>query len=158
MGELIRLLALQAVALDARGNRETARSVLTEAVELGAPEGYIRRWLDAGSGIGPVLRDLRDQRDTSREWHSYIDALLNACRSTFAEACFQQTGEMLSPLTERELEVMRLICEGYSNPEIATELVITLNTVKKHTTNIYGKLEVRSRTQAVARAHDLDLV
>jgi LuxR family maltose regulon positive regulatory protein len=61
-------------------------------------------------------------------------------------------------LTPRELEIIRLICKGYSNPEIASKLVVTLNTIKKHTSNIYSKLGVRSRTQAIARAHELKLL
>lgn len=158
MGELIRLLALQAVALDATGNRDSACSVLREAVELGAPEGYIRRWLDAGPSIGPLLRDLRDKGNAPQASHPYLDALLDACRSTFGSVPLQPAGDMLDPLTEREMDVMRLICEGYSNQDIAGELVVTINTVKTHTSNIYSKLGVRSRTQAVARARDLGLV
>jgi LuxR family maltose regulon positive regulatory protein len=123
-GELIRLLALQAVALDALGDRMPARSALREALALGAPEGYIWRWLDAGPGIGPLLRDLRGDGDTLQAYHPYLDS----------------------------------ICKGYSNPEIADELVVTLNTIKKPASNIYGKMGVRSRTQAIARAQQLNLL
>jgi len=157
-GELIRLLAIQAVALDALGDRMPARSALHEASALGAPGGYIWRWLDAGPGIGPLLRDLRANRDTSQEFHSYLDALLDACEATFGEMARPQPGALLDPLTPRELEIMRLIGKGYSNPEIASELVVTINTIKKHTSNIYSKLGVRSRTQAIARAHELNLL
>ena len=65
---------------------------------------------------------------------------------------------MLDPLTPRELEVTRLICQGHSNAEIARQLVVAVSTVKKHTSHIYDKLGVRSRAQAIARAHDLGLV
>ncbi|MGD2146164.1 MAG: LuxR C-terminal-related transcriptional regulator [Anaerolineae bacterium] len=157
-GELIRLLALQASALDALGNRVNARSALREALALGAPGGYIWRWLDAGPKIGPLLGDLRAHRGTSRAYHAYLDSLLDACRSAFGESPRLEPGELLDPLTPREREVMHLICEGYSNPEIARELVVTVNTVKKHTSNIYSKLGVRSRTQAIARAHELNLI
>jgi LuxR family maltose regulon positive regulatory protein len=157
-GELIRLLALQALALGRSGDRMPARSALQEALTLGAREGYIWRWLDAGPGIEPLLRDLRDDGDTPQENYSYLDALLEAYRSGFGEAARPQPGELLDPLTRRELEIVRLICQGYSNPEIASELVVSINTVKKHTSNIYGKLGVRSRTQAMARAHELNLL
>ncbi len=157
-GELIHLLALQAVALDALGDRMPARSALREALALGAPGGYIWRWLDAGPGIEPLLRDLRSDRDTPQAFHPYLDSLLDACRAAFGESTRPQPGELLDPLTPRELEIMRLICKGYSNPEIASELVVTINTIKKHTSNIYGKLGVRSRTQAIARAHELNLL
>jgi LuxR family maltose regulon positive regulatory protein len=157
-GELIRLLALQAVALDALGDRLPARSALREALALGAPEGYIWLWLNAGPGLGSLLRDLRGDRDTSQASHPYLDSLLDACRAALGESAQPQPGELPDPLTPRELEIMRLICKGYSNPEIASELVVTINTIKKHTSNIYGKLGVRSRTQAIARAHELDLL
>jgi LuxR family maltose regulon positive regulatory protein len=157
-GELIRLLALQAVALDAVGDRMLAHSTLHEALALGAAEGYIWRWLDAGPGLEPLLRNLRSNRDTPLESHSYLDSLLDACQAAFGQSTRPQPEELLDALTPREMQVMRLVCEGYSNPEIASELVVTINTVKKHTSNIYGKLGVRSRTQAIARAHDLGLV
>jgi LuxR family maltose regulon positive regulatory protein len=65
---------------------------------------------------------------------------------------------LIEPLTPRELEVLRLICEGLSNREIAERLTVTLNTVKKHTSNLYSKLGVRSRTQAIASARTLNLL
>ncbi len=157
-GGLIRLLALQSVPLDAGGRRESAHSALREAVELGAPEGYIRRWLDAGPSIGPLLRDLRAKGNIPQTSHPYLETLLETCRSAFGDVPLRPAGDMLDPLTERELEVLRLICEGYSNQDIASELVVTIHTVKTHASNIYGKLGVRSRTRAVARARDLGLV
>jgi LuxR family maltose regulon positive regulatory protein len=157
-GELIRLLALQAVALDALGDSESAQSALHEALALGASEGYINRWLDAGPKLAPLLHDLRGDRDTPPTYHPYLDSLLESFNATFDRSVLSQPTEQLNPLTPRELEIMRLICDGYSNPEIASELVVTLNTIKKHTSNIYDKLGVRSRTQAIARAHELNLV
>jgi LuxR family maltose regulon positive regulatory protein len=157
-GELIRLLAVQAVALEALGERQPARSALQEAVALGAPEGYIWRWLDAGPGLEPLLRDLRNEHDTSDDFRPYLDSLLDACWAAFGESADPQPGELVDPLTPRELEIMRLISEGYSNPEISRELVVSLNTIKKHTSNIYGKLGVRSRTQAIVRAQQMDLL
>ncbi|MEJ2734758.1 MAG: LuxR C-terminal-related transcriptional regulator [Anaerolineae bacterium] len=157
-GELIHLLALQALALDALGDHVPVHSVLHETLALGAPEGYIGRWLDAGPGLEPLLRDLRGDRDTPQASHPYLDSLLDACQTAFGESTPPQPGELLDPLTPRELEILRLIGKGYSNPEIASELVVTINTIKKHTSNIYGKLGVRSRTQAIARAHELNLL
>jgi len=158
-GELIHLLVLQAVVLEASGKRMPAHSALREALALGAPEGYIWRWLDAGPEIGPLMRSLRSDAGSSHEHHLYyLDSLLDACLTTFAEPERAQPGALLDPLTPRELEIMRLICKGYSNPQIAGELVVTINTIKKHTSNIYGKLEVSSRTQAIARFYDLGLL
>ena len=156
-GELIRLLPLQALALDAVGERMPTRAALQEALVLGAPGGYIWRWLDAGPGIGPLLRDLRDFDETSQASQTYLNSILDAFSVTIWGSTRPQPGELLDPLTPRELEIMRLIGKGYSNPEIASELVVTINTIKKHTSNIYGKLGVRSRTQAIARAQELNL-
>jgi LuxR family maltose regulon positive regulatory protein len=173
-GQLIRLLAQRAVALAATGRLDAARSALREALELGAPEGFVRRWVDVGPAIAPLLRDLRERADTPETLHAYLDALLDACRTAFGtpapktEAPPADTpagtptgmpvGEMLDPLTPRELEVTRLICQGHSNAEIARRLVVAVSTVKKHTSHIYDKLGVRSRAQAIARAHELGLV
>jgi LuxR family maltose regulon positive regulatory protein len=166
VAQRVRLLALQAVALDATGKRESARSALREGVELGAPGGYIRRWLDAGPSIAPLLHDVREAGDIPRALHPYLDSLLDACRSAFGDAAFQPAhplvrplaGEMLEPLTARELEIVRLICRGHSGPEIARELVLAYNTVRKHISNIYSKLGVGSRSQAIARVHELNLL
>jgi len=157
-GELIRLLVLQALALDALGNRMPAHSMLREALALGAPEGYIWRWLDAGPAIGPILRDLKADGNTPQASRPYLDSLLEACRAEFGESLQPRLEALPEQLTPRELEIVRLICNGYSNPEIASELVVTINTIKKHTSNIYGKLGVRSRTQAIARARELNLL
>jgi LuxR family maltose regulon positive regulatory protein len=157
-GVLVSLLALQAVALDATGKREPTRSVLREAANLGAPGGYVRRWLDAGPSIAPLLRDAREKGNTPQVLHPYLDLLLDACRSKFGDAALQPAGETLDPLTARELEIVRLICAGHSGPEIAKELVLAYNTVRKHISNIYSKLGVRSRTQAIARVHELNLL
>jgi LuxR family maltose regulon positive regulatory protein len=157
-GELIRLLTLQALALVALKDLMPARGPLREALALGAPEGYIWLWLSAGPGIAPLLRDMRNDSDTPPIFYPYLDSLLKACQTAFRKSTTPQPRELLDTLTPRELEIIRLICQGYSNPEIASELVVTINTIKKHTSNIYSKLGIRSRTQAIARARDLGLV
>jgi LuxR family maltose regulon positive regulatory protein len=157
-GQMIRLLALQAIALDALGESKLARFALHKGLALGAPGGYIWQWLSAGSGIEPLLRNLRAERDCPEGFRPYLDSLLDACQEIFGESKQPTPREQPDLLTPRELDILRLICEGYSNPEIANKLVVTLNTVKKHTSNIYGKLGVRSRTQAIARANELNLL
>jgi len=157
-GELIHLLALQALALNAAGDQETARAGLREALALGAPEGYTWLWLNAGPEIEPLLHDLRDDKNTPQDFHPYLNSLMDACRAAFGESPQSQLGALPELLTPRELEILRLIGEGYSNPEIASQLVVTINTIKKHTSNIYGKLGVRSRTQAIARVRELNLL
>ena len=157
-GELIRMLAMQALALDGIGDHEQAQDALREAVGLAAPEGYIWLWLNAGPGIEPLLLDLKDNSDISQSCYPYLDAILQARQTAFEGTAQRQTYMDTDLLTPRELEIVHLIGKGYSNSEIASELVVTLNTIKKHTSNIYSKLGVRSRTQAVARAQELNLL
>ena len=88
---------------------------------------------------------------------SYVSRLLAAFGES-APAASPVAQALVEPLTERELEVLRLIAAGLSNQEIAHELVVALSTVKSHVNHIYGKLGVKSRTQAVVRAQELDLV
>jgi LuxR family maltose regulon positive regulatory protein len=157
-GELIRLLALRAVALDFLGDRALARAVLREALLLGAPEGYIWRWLDVGPGLEPLLRDLKDDGETLPVSNDYLASLLDSCQAAFGRPLEAAPGGLLDPLTPREVEILHLIAKGRSNPEIANELVVSVNTIKKHTSNIYSKLGVSSRTQAIARANELNLL
>jgi LuxR family maltose regulon positive regulatory protein len=151
-GELIRLLALQSVALTGNDNPVHARTALLRAVDLGAPQGYIRQWLDAGPALVPSVKQLRDGAEAGNR--AYLDLVVAACQVTFGAAA-PPPRALLNPLSDRELAVLRLIDEGCSNREIAEKLVVTLHTVKKHTSNIYSKLGVASRTQAVARAREL---
>jgi len=156
-GALILLLALHALALQALGDRNTAREALHEGLALGAPGGYIWFWLSAGAGIKPLLRDFRSDGSTPQALRPYLESLLGACEVASEGSNSPQPGNLPDQLTLRELEILRLISKGYSNLEIANILVVTTNTIKKHTSNIYGKLGVSSRTQAIARFHDTDL-
>jgi LuxR family maltose regulon positive regulatory protein len=154
-GELLRLLALLAAAHGAVGDRQAAGSDLIEALELGAAGGYVWRVMDAGPLLGDVLLDIGSDRQAGR-FRDYLDLLVRAHREIYSTGRIRQAAR--DSLTRREVEIMRLICRGLSNQEIAGELIVSLNTVKKHTSNIYGKLGVRSRTQAIARARGMDLV
>ena len=157
-GELIRLLALLAVILDQSGEQMAARIALIEALSLGATGGYIWRFIEAGQGLTPILQDLSMHGDLPEKEKPFLHSVLDAYRDAFGEWGELKSGALQDPLTPRELDILRLVGKGYSNAAIASELVITINTVKKHTSNIYSKLGVRSRTQAIARAQQLDLV
>jgi LuxR family maltose regulon positive regulatory protein len=128
---------------------------LDRALALAEPEGYIRIFLDEGAPMAALLRRARGRgRHTG-----YIEGLLALFPGPAAETQpTQGRTEFVEPITRRELEILRLISEGCSNQEIAERLVITLHTVKKHSSNIFGKLGVNSRTQAVARARQLRLL
>ena len=99
-------------------------------------------------------------RQAALNGNKYANKLLTAFDAEASAPLVSQMSDsqpLLEPLTPRELEVLHLICDGLSNQDIAGRLTVTLNTVKKHTSHIYGKLGARSRTQAIARAQELDI-
>ncbi|MCA9925039.1 MAG: hypothetical protein KC421_21845 [Anaerolineales bacterium] len=128
------------------------------ALTLGEPGGFIRLFVEAGSGIAGLLK--RCQVSGVRQ--SYVQALLAACGQTAPDVVQSPVSSLQSPLieplSERELEVLALIADGLSNREIAAKLVLSLPTIKWHTSNIYGKLGVRNRVTAVARARELHIL
>jgi LuxR family maltose regulon positive regulatory protein len=148
-GSLIEILILQAITFAAQDRGEEALSALEQALRLAEAEGFVRIFLDEGAPMAELLRQA-----VAQDLHtSYALGLLEA----LGEAVTAPQ-PLIEPLSERELEVLRRVAAGYSNQEIAQELVIAVSTVKKHINNIYGKLEVGSRTQAVARARELGLL
>lgn len=149
-GRLIEILGLQAITFASqRSNSEKALSALDQALGLAEPEGFVRIFLDEGAPMVDLLR-----RAVAQDLHtSYAMHLLNDLGDA---ATARQP--LIEPLSERELEVLRRVAAGYSNNEIAQELVVAVSTVKKHINNIYSKLEVGSRTQAIARARELGLL
>jgi LuxR family maltose regulon positive regulatory protein len=151
-GSLIEILILRAITFAAQKRNEEALSTLVQALDLAEGEGFVRIFLDEGVPMVDLLR-----RAVAQGLHSpYALRLLNALgESTTATAVSEL---LIEPLSERELEVLRRVAAGYSNQEIAQELVLAGSTVKKHIHNIYGKLGVGSRTQAVARARELGLL
>jgi LuxR family transcriptional regulator, maltose regulon positive regulatory protein len=164
---LIEALTLQACALHAQGEVETALVVLTKALALAEPEGYVRVFVDEGDVMEQLLAAVASQlaKDSDNEAFpskAYVAELLAAFPgrplSPLAPVPPDQATGLVEPLTPRELEVLELIAAGDSNRTIAEKLVITVSAVKKHTGNIYGKLDVNSRTQAVARARQLGLL
>jgi LuxR family maltose regulon positive regulatory protein len=160
-GRLIEILMLQALTWYGQGDPDQALPPLSHALSLGEQGGYVRTFADEGGHIVPLLHLTKSRRLASE---AYIDKLLAALRAEEQES--KRAGEMLgSPtpllvesLSERELEVLRLVAAGLSNQEIAEKLVIAEGTVKKHLHNVFGKLNARSRTQALLRAAELDLL
>jgi LuxR family maltose regulon positive regulatory protein len=145
-GSLIEILILQALAFAAQKRDEEALSVLEQALDLAESEDFVRIFVDEGASMAKLLR-----RAAAQDQHaSYALRLLSALGETTTAP-----QPLIEPLSERELEVLRRVAAGYSNQEIAQELVLAVSTVKKHISNIYGKLGAGSRTQAVARAREL---
>jgi LuxR family maltose regulon positive regulatory protein len=152
-GSLIKILPLQSLAFQAQGDLDQASSTLEQALSLAEPEGYVRTFVDEGQPMARLLR----RALTRSIAPSYVSKLLAAFGES-APAASHAAQALVEPLTERELEVLRLIAAGLSNREIAQELVVAVSTVKSHINHIYGKLDVRSRIQAVAKAQALDLL
>jgi LuxR family maltose regulon positive regulatory protein len=169
VGRRIEILGLQALALEASGRSGEAGAVLSQALALARPEGYVRVFLDLGPPLRRLLERLavQDAGLESREapiesiTRNYVHDLLRAFQQE-REASKRLTPPpadlLVDPLTGRELEVLRLLAEGLTNKEMAARLIVAPSTVKQHLKNIYGKLDVHSRTQAVARGRERDLM
>jgi LuxR family maltose regulon positive regulatory protein len=163
-GRAIEVLALLALVRQAEGEGDRALDLLARALALAEPEGYVRTFLDAGAGLAGLLRALAGRDDVGR----YAARLLAAFAPDAAGLAVPERGEApgsstpvpwdVEPLSDRELEVLRLVAAGLTNAQIADRLFIAVSTVKSHTNSIYGKLGVQNRTQAVARAQELSLL
>jgi LuxR family transcriptional regulator, maltose regulon positive regulatory protein len=173
MSSVLEILVVRALALRAQGNIPDAVATLVRALELGAPESYVRRFVDEGPAMLSLLQTV-DAEALARV-PDYVHLLLSAFAGEQATgvrpAATESHGRLVpvsslhssrfaleESLSERELEVLRLIATGRSNAEVAQALVIAVSTVKTHTNSIFSKLGVTSRTQAIARAHDLQLI
>lgn len=136
---------LQAQALEARGEPEEALSALGRALALAEPGGYVRTFVDEGRSMTRLLYAAAERGIEP----AYAGRLLAACANE-AEVPAPEPG--IEPLSGREMQVLELVAEGLTNREIAQRLFVTPDTVKTHTSNIYAKLNVHSRAQAVVRA------
>ena len=150
-GHVIEILVLQALALQAPGPIPAALTCLERALTLAEPEGYVRVFVDEGPPIGSLLRAAEKQGTT----RGYVRRLLAAVSQTRQDSPGRQA--LIDPLSERELDVLRLLGTELDGPAIARELMVSLNTVRTHTKNIYTKLAVTNRRAAVRRAAELDL-
>jgi LuxR family transcriptional regulator, maltose regulon positive regulatory protein len=165
-GSVIEIGALRALALAARGDHASALGALTEALTLGCPQGYVRVFADEGAPMRALLAQLPAARPGQPHaargiGPGYLAALARACQPDTAPPGSRAAGAaagLIEPLTGRELEVLRLLAAGRSNQRIAHDLVVALDTVKKHVTHVLGKLGAANRTEAVARARQLGLI
>jgi LuxR family maltose regulon positive regulatory protein len=155
---VIELQLLRALALQLLDDLEQALAAVEDVLAMTAPEGYVRVFVDEGPPMASLLRAAA-ARGLAPEHAAHVARLLTA----FSEAApSPQTPtpaeDVVEPLSEREIDVLRLVAEGLTNREISTRLHLSLSTVKWHTGNIYGKMGVKNRTQAVARARSLGLL
>ncbi|MGD9146402.1 MAG: LuxR C-terminal-related transcriptional regulator [Anaerolineae bacterium] len=175
----IEILALQTLSLAAQDHIDEALSRLEQAVTLARPGRLVRTFVD----LGPALADLLDQLCLDSKAPDYIAQILGAYRTRDPSRALRAgeglridtqdplsvsrpsfppardtTGRLIEPLTERELEVLVLLGERLTNPEIAQRLVISPHTAKRHASNIYQKLNVSNRRQAAAKAQSLGIL
>ena len=166
MGSVLEVLIVRALAQWAQRTRSDALVTLERALMLAAPEGCIRRFVDEGSAMAAML-----QASVARGiMPDYLMRLLDAfpraegqglgteAAESIHSVLSPQSSSLIESLSAREREVLRLIASGKSNAEVARTLVIAISTVKTHTNSIFSKLQVTSRTQAIALARDLQLL
>jgi len=163
-GSVIELRMLQAEALQASGEVNQAMGRLAQSLILAEPEGYIRLFVDEGPPMAQLLEQMRRRRpDQQPHYREQLLALLGATTDTgmsrpAVAVAGPDVSPLAEPLSERELAVLRLIAAGCSNQEIADRLVLAVSTVKWYINALYGKLQVGSRTKAIARARELKIV
>ncbi|MDQ3397683.1 MAG: LuxR C-terminal-related transcriptional regulator [Deinococcota bacterium] len=161
-GSAIEILVLQALAFEAQGDTMRALEPLKRTLTLAGPEGYVRVFVDEGKPVAGLLQKLA-RKDNAPHVQAYVRKLLAALgpEDVARETPSRQPADiagLLEPLSERELEVLRLVAQGLSNQEISRRLFRALSTVKGHNRIIFDKLGVKNRTEAVARARELGLL
>jgi len=165
-GSVIEILVLQAMAYHAQSDLPAALLPLRHALALAEPEGYLRTFLDEGSSMLQLLREASARRIMP----DYTDKLLAAFEAEKRKTEDKpdlppalpeghRDGEpLIEPLSQRELKILQLIAQGLSNREIGERLFLAMDTVKGHNRRLFDKLQVQSRTEAVARARELGLL
>jgi LuxR family maltose regulon positive regulatory protein len=157
-GSVIEILVLQALAHQMQGDIPAALASLQRALMLSEPEGYVRVFVDEGPPMAILLRAVaRVARGAHRGIVASYARRLLAAVDNIGDITPVRQG-LIEPLSERELDVLRLLGSDLDGPDIARELVVSLSTVRTHTRNIYAKLGVNNRRAAVRRAEELDLL
>jgi LuxR family maltose regulon positive regulatory protein len=168
----LKALILQACITQQRGESAAAQKQILRALSLAEPEGFVRIFVDGGEEVQSLLSSVysvmlrRDNTGENERLITYTAELLAAfpCAAAVTENAIEPvriskpSAAPLEALTEREMEVLKLIANGLTNKEIAEQLVVTVGTVKTHTSNIYRKLDVLGRTKALAKAREFNLL
>jgi LuxR family maltose regulon positive regulatory protein len=157
--KVIEIKILQALTFQAGGETDRALSRLKQALALAEPEGFIRIFVDEGPPMVRLLHEALGRGIAPQYTHRLLAAFsLDEPEQADTTTYHTDQSGLIEPLSERELEVLALIAEGCTNQEIASRLFLSLNTVKVHTRNIYGKLGTNNRTQASAKARELGIL
>jgi LuxR family maltose regulon positive regulatory protein len=156
---VIEILLLQALSFQAQSKTDRAMAALERTLAMAEPRGFIRIFVDEGPPMARLLYDALS-RTTAPGYVRRLLAVFPAGKPQPTVVPQGQAGQegLIEPLSEREIEVLQLIAEGLTNPEIAARLFLSLHTIKTHTRNIYGKLGVNNRTQAVTRGKSVGVL
>ena len=159
MGSVLEILVVQALAYQAQGDSSSAYKSLKNALTLAEPEGYVRLFVDEGMPMAQLLSAIAAQKI----FPDYVGILLAAFDSVGQVSSGKSDSPavrqpLVDPLSERELEILTHVAAGLKNKEIAAKLFVSINTIHYHTKNIYSKLGVNSRTKAIAKAKELNLL
>jgi LuxR family maltose regulon positive regulatory protein len=161
MGSVIEILMLQALAHEAQGDSPSALVPLERALTLAEPEGYVRIFVDEGRPMAQLLSEAA-ARGIMPDYTARLLAIFEAEKQKSKDRSYPPPAlpvqSLVEPLSQRELEVLQLIAQGLSNREISERLFLAVITVKGHNRNIFRKLQVRRRTEAIARARELGLL
>jgi LuxR family maltose regulon positive regulatory protein len=153
LGRVIEMRVLLALAHQARGENDESMIPLEKALSSAKPEGYVRVFVDEGDPMAALL----SEAETRGIAPDYVSRLLAAFETDEVQVEPPSATSLIEPLSERELEVLRLLKTELSGPEIADQMMIALSTMRTHTQNIYSKLGVSNRRAAVRRAEELNL-
>jgi LuxR family maltose regulon positive regulatory protein len=159
LGSVIPIQLLRALAFQAQYNLHEAHSSLKHALVLAEPEGYIRTFVDEGQALQLLIQ--KQATNLDQPLRSYADKLLAAFQQPEAApnpSPLHPRPNLIEPLSERELEVLKLLRSELNGPEIAQQLIVSLNTFRTHTKSIFNKLGVNNRRAAIRRASELGLL
>jgi LuxR family maltose regulon positive regulatory protein len=154
-GRVVEVQLLQALVQQALNHQREAVALLTQAVARAAPQGYIRLFLDEDGQLAHLLDQIKVD---DSQVGSYLARLRAAFPGGMAAMSSQPAGPLLDPLSDREIEVLRLLVADLTGPEIAAELTVAVSTIRSHMKSIYSKLDVHSRYEAAVRAQELQLL
>jgi LuxR family maltose regulon positive regulatory protein len=155
---LLRVMVVQSIALYAHGEKEKAVELLGEVLARAEPEGFIRLFVDEGDAMAELLSAAAAEEVRPDYVGKLLVAFTGEMKDVRLTASVPGSSFLIEPLSQRELEILKLVAQGLSNREIGERIFLALDTVKGHNRKIFDKLQVQSRTEAVARAHALGLL